>query len=300
MSTSEKSRTGTVTARGRVPDFFIVGQPQGRHDRALRDARPASADLHVRPQGAALPGGRPALSFHQSARTAASADARGIPFTVCRGGRGPARRRGHARCTCGRARRPSGFHSCSRRRGSSRSCASRPACLRSLHLQFLRSHVESEGDLGRALALEAERREGRQIPRRSHLPQLLQYSEHVRYARAAASVPRSLPPRAGPGPDLRRLPRRQRRARCARCCASSTCPRTIRSSRSAPTRRTRRCAPSRSTTWCSPSPSAARSVARASRRDAEALAPRAGAPEGVEARSPACGPRPRGASRMPS
>lgn len=53
--------------------------------------------------------------------------------------------------------------------------------LRSLHLQLLRSHVESEKDLRRAISLEAVRSEGRDIPRRSHLPQLLQYSEHVRY-----------------------------------------------------------------------------------------------------------------------
>jgi Sulfotransferase family len=55
------------------------------------------------------------------------------------------------------------------------------AFLRSLHLQLLRSHVETEKDLRKAIALEGPRGEGRQIPRRSHLPQLLQYSEHVRY-----------------------------------------------------------------------------------------------------------------------
>jgi hypothetical protein len=54
--------------------------------------------------------------------------------------------------------------------------------LRSLHTTFVRGHVEFETDLRRALALEDERRRGRQIPKRSHLPQLLLYSEHVRYA----------------------------------------------------------------------------------------------------------------------
>lgn len=53
--------------------------------------------------------------------------------------------------------------------------------LRSLHLQLLRSHVETQSDLCHALALESERRAGRNLPRRSHLPQLLQYGEHVRY-----------------------------------------------------------------------------------------------------------------------
>jgi hypothetical protein len=54
--------------------------------------------------------------------------------------------------------------------------------IHSLHLTYLRSHVESERDLRKALALEEARRQGRRIPRRSHLPQLLQYSDQVRYA----------------------------------------------------------------------------------------------------------------------
>jgi hypothetical protein len=53
--------------------------------------------------------------------------------------------------------------------------------LRSLHLQLLRTHVEAKKDLGQAIALEAARREGRKIPRHSHRPQLLLYSNHVRY-----------------------------------------------------------------------------------------------------------------------
>jgi hypothetical protein len=54
--------------------------------------------------------------------------------------------------------------------------------LQSLHLEFLQNHVESERDLSRALALEDSRREGKRIPRRSARPQLLLYSDHVRYA----------------------------------------------------------------------------------------------------------------------
>jgi hypothetical protein len=53
--------------------------------------------------------------------------------------------------------------------------------LRSLHVTFVRGHVEFETDLRRALELEDERRRGRQIPKRSRLPQLLLYSDHVRY-----------------------------------------------------------------------------------------------------------------------
>jgi Sulfotransferase family len=53
--------------------------------------------------------------------------------------------------------------------------------LRSLHLQNLQSHYEQEKDLRRALDLEAPRRQGRKLPRRSLWPQVLLYSEHVRY-----------------------------------------------------------------------------------------------------------------------
>jgi Sulfotransferase family len=53
--------------------------------------------------------------------------------------------------------------------------------LRSLHLQLLQSHVEARKDFRKAMALEDARRQGRNIPSHSHRPQLLQYSDHVRY-----------------------------------------------------------------------------------------------------------------------
>jgi hypothetical protein len=53
--------------------------------------------------------------------------------------------------------------------------------LRSLHLQLLQNHIESEKDLRKALALEELRRQGKRIPRRSTRPQALLYSERVRY-----------------------------------------------------------------------------------------------------------------------
>jgi Sulfotransferase family len=53
--------------------------------------------------------------------------------------------------------------------------------LRSLHLQLLQNHIETEPSLRRAIELEAERREGRRVPKRSVRPQALLYSERVRY-----------------------------------------------------------------------------------------------------------------------
>ena len=53
--------------------------------------------------------------------------------------------------------------------------------LRSLHMQRVRNHTETEPDLRRALALEPLRREGKALPRDAVRPQDLLYSEHVRY-----------------------------------------------------------------------------------------------------------------------
>jgi Sulfotransferase family len=53
--------------------------------------------------------------------------------------------------------------------------------LHALHLQLQRSHVETVKDLRKAISLEDARREGRDIPRRSHRPAALQYSDNVRY-----------------------------------------------------------------------------------------------------------------------
>ncbi|MCW3056804.1 MAG: sulfotransferase [Solirubrobacterales bacterium] len=55
------------------------------------------------------------------------------------------------------------------------------AFLSSFHLQSVDSHLEDERDFRKAIALEDSRREGRNIPRRSHSPAALLYSDHVRY-----------------------------------------------------------------------------------------------------------------------
>ncbi|HEY1449637.1 MAG TPA: sulfotransferase [Solirubrobacteraceae bacterium] len=66
--------------------------------------------------------------------------------------------------------------------------------LRSLHLQFIRSNVETECDLRKAIELERERGEGKRLPPNSTRPQALVYSEHVRYVeqlrRYEAAFPR--------------------------------------------------------------------------------------------------------------
>jgi hypothetical protein len=52
--------------------------------------------------------------------------------------------------------------------------------VRSLHLEFVQSHMETEKDLRRALALEQERRLGRHIPH-AYLPQTFLYADRIRY-----------------------------------------------------------------------------------------------------------------------
>jgi ATP-binding cassette subfamily B protein len=54
--------------------------------------------------------------------------------------------------------------------------------LRSLHLQFVETYIETEADFRKALALEDDRRAGRMVPQYTYWPQALLYSEHVRYA----------------------------------------------------------------------------------------------------------------------
>jgi hypothetical protein len=53
--------------------------------------------------------------------------------------------------------------------------------LHSLHLLLVRIYVETEPDFRKAIALEEQRRQGRGIPRFTYWPDLLRYSEQVRY-----------------------------------------------------------------------------------------------------------------------
>jgi hypothetical protein len=53
--------------------------------------------------------------------------------------------------------------------------------LRSVHLQAVRNYDETQKDFRKAIALEESRRQGKNIPRLSQFPQVLMYSELVRY-----------------------------------------------------------------------------------------------------------------------
>jgi hypothetical protein len=53
--------------------------------------------------------------------------------------------------------------------------------LRSTHLEFRQVGSENQRSLRKAIALEDQRRQGRHVPRKARRPQLLQYSDLVRY-----------------------------------------------------------------------------------------------------------------------
>jgi hypothetical protein len=67
------------------------------------------------------------------------------------------------------------------------------AFLRSLHLQLVATHIESEKDFVKAISLEDARRRGKRIPRRSISPQSLLYSDHVRYVEQLRRLRESFP-----------------------------------------------------------------------------------------------------------
>ncbi|HXB65458.1 MAG TPA: sulfotransferase [Solirubrobacteraceae bacterium] len=66
--------------------------------------------------------------------------------------------------------------------------------LRSLHLQFVQTYIETEADFGRALSLESERSAGRQIPANAYWPGATLYSEHVRYVEQLRRFHSHFPP----------------------------------------------------------------------------------------------------------
>src|SRR5271154_4069166 len=183
MANSAESPAAPSASRQRVPDFFIVGSPKTGttalyhmlrgHPQIflpdLKEPRFLASDMHPLPKYA-----RDAREFDYPATLE--------QYLALFDGATPEQRAGEA----------SVFYLWSRT-AADRIAELQPdariiailrepaSLLRSLHLMFLRWSVESEQDLGKAVPLEQARRNGKSIPRLSHRPQLLQYSEHVRY-----------------------------------------------------------------------------------------------------------------------
>jgi Sulfotransferase family len=184
MSASTESLTETLAVEGRVPDFFIVGQPKsgttalyrmlGSHPQIYlsdmkeplffaRDLRPDlradEGDHDKRPLFPAT------FAQYLSLFTAAGAE----------------QRVGEASSSYLRSSVAAGAIAEAQPAARIIAIIREPASLlRSLHLQRLQEHIETEPDLARALALEDERRQGMALPARLEQPQMLLYSEFVR------------------------------------------------------------------------------------------------------------------------
>ena len=173
-------RSRRATACERDPRLLHRRARQERHDRAVRDAARAPADLHARRQGAVVLRRRAARAH--AAAPGRHRRARSSEYARAVRRRAPGSAWGRRRpCTCGRARPPRRSRRCARTRASSRSCASPRASCARCTCSSSRPTSRPRPTSRRALALEAARREGREIPRHTYWPQALLYSEHVRY-----------------------------------------------------------------------------------------------------------------------
>jgi hypothetical protein len=180
MSLQVEPRGHATTSHKRAPDFFIVGHHKSgtsalyemlrRHPQIympdLKEPRFLASDMRSRFRPQRVPPHPQTLEEYLALFDAA----------------GPAQRAGEASATYLLSHTAAERIAEVQPRARIIAILREPASfLRSLHLQYVRIHFETEPDLRKAMSLEAPRREGRHVPRRTHLPQLLQYSENVHY-----------------------------------------------------------------------------------------------------------------------
>jgi hypothetical protein len=169
----------TPRAGGRIPDFFIVGQPKSGTT-ALYEM------LREHPQ-IYMPPGKEPWFFAQELLERTPPRPEGTPTTLEEyaalfADAGPEQLAGEASAlylwSSTAAQRIAEVQPRARIVAILREPAS---LLRSLHMQFLETYVETESDFATALALERSRREGRELPAHTYWPAALMYSDHVRY-----------------------------------------------------------------------------------------------------------------------
>src|ERR1017187_6888974 len=185
------STEASVAARARqtqIPDFFIVGHPKSgttalyemlrRHPQIympdLKETRFFAHELHPRlPASYAHPDTlEEYLSLFEAAR--------------------PEQRTGEASPSYLRSRTAAGLIANLRQDARIIAIVREPTSfLRSLHLELLRDHIETEKDLGKAIALEAARR--REEEARRILPGLV-YSDYVQYVEQLRRYHSAFPP----------------------------------------------------------------------------------------------------------
>jgi hypothetical protein len=177
---------------GRLPDFFIVGHPKSGTT-ALYEMLRAHPQIHM------PPGKEPwffATELHERTPPRPEGVARTLEeYAALFAAETPEQRVGEASALYLWSRTAAGRIAQQCPDARIVAILREPASfLRSLHLQFLQTNIETEPDLARALALEHARREGYAVPRHTYWPQTLFYSEHVRYLeqlrRYTAAFPR--------------------------------------------------------------------------------------------------------------
>ncbi|MGH2854432.1 MAG: sulfotransferase family protein [Solirubrobacteraceae bacterium] len=177
---SIESPEGRVPEQGRAPDFFIVGHPKcgtsalylilRRHPQIympdIKEPRFFAAELRSRFRQPALDKRPETLDGYRALFAAA----------------GPEQRIGEASPIYLMSHAAAGRIAEAQPDARIIAILREPASfLRSFHLQCVHNHIETQTDLRKAIALEGARREGKRIPRYSHSPQMLMYSELVRY-----------------------------------------------------------------------------------------------------------------------
>ncbi len=171
--------TGPVLAPGRVPDFFIVGQP--------KSGTTALSDMLRGHPGIYMPASKEAWFFATELLERTPPRREGTPQTLQEylawfADATPEQLMGEVSPLYLWSRTAAPRIAEVAPEAKIIAILREPATLlRSLHLQFVETYIETESDFAKAISLEPARREGRHIPRHSYWPRTLLYSEHVRY-----------------------------------------------------------------------------------------------------------------------
>ena len=180
MAASEPAASDGAVANGRVPDFFIVGEPKSGTT-ALYEILRKHPQLYMPDMKEPLFLASDVRARLKRATRPPSGHAGGVSVDV-RGAQ-PQQRAGEASALYLWSRDAAA--NIARLQAAARIIAifREPASfLRSLHLQLVRNHHETEKDLRKALSLEEPRSRGEQLPRGFDRPEVLLYSDRVRYA----------------------------------------------------------------------------------------------------------------------
>lgn len=187
MSSSGTAAVQTDVSQGRIPDFFVVGHAKSGTS-ALHAMLSAHPQLH-------MPRKEPSF-FVSELQAAARRYPNGISdYAALFAGAAPEQLVGESTTWYLWSKTAAARIYAVRPDARIIAILREPASfLRSLHMQFLRTDIENEPDFRTAIELEGERAQGRRMPRSSTRPQLLLYSEHIRYVEQLRRYHEVFPP----------------------------------------------------------------------------------------------------------